>query len=504
MELVKRGFGSNKITQDDLTIGASDIFSIPSYLDNFTEWDDICFSADGLSDENGPYKFTISSNDTQYISLNNIICVMKLALVNENDEAIHETDDQAFFLPNIASSIFETIKFDINGRPVADLTQDEYGYKSYIEHLLSYSDKSLGDVLSSRLMLPDPPGLWSIPAGPRGFSYSRKGLYQLAADKVKAATPAVKVPPDTGVVVIPARAAITTETVDERNKYMKGSIWDRWTYATLAPDHSGFRVATPLSIDWFGADRLLPPNTSLNIIFRKKPKEFYLLIPPDRPKGNDVKLKIVDFKLKVAYQTLAPQLRQEHEEKFNKGLSAIIPYQQIAIKRRAFPAGLSDLSFDYCITGDIPKQMLILMINSKAYDGDFALSPFAFHHYDMESCSLRVNNRMVPNEPIKCDFGQFDYAEQYLYFHKNIGLDALESSSMVSYTAYLTDYTMMAFDLTPDKCNGHHLHRLKNGTVDVKVVLKKRLTEPITMLVLCTYDKMLKLNKTREAVVTNI
>ena len=503
MELVKRGFGTAKITQDDLAVSASDIFSIPTYDDNFTEYDEINFQADGIADENGPYKFTIASNDQQYIALKDTVCVMKLLLVNRDNEPLHTAEDVAFFLPNIASAIFESVKCDIQGRPAPDLTQDEYGYKSYIEHLLSFSEHAVGDVLYPRLMLADAPGLWENPDA--NLRYAKKGRYELPADRQVAAQEEVRV---NGVVTQEARAAVTHEEVDERNKFMRSNIWQRWVYATSQPSHTGFTITTPLAIDWFGADRLLPPKTSLSLTFRKKPKEFYLLIPGNRPGGqeaaNGVKLKIIEFRLKVAYQTLAPQLRAEHEAKFNKGMSCVIPYQNITLKRRAFAKDLTELAFDYCISGDIPKQMLIVLVSSKAYDGDLGLSPFRFHHYDMESCSLRINNRMMPNEPIKCNFADLDYSEQFAYFYKNVGLDALESSSMISYPAYLRDYTMIAFDLAPDKCNGHHLHRLRNGTVDVKMNLRTKLPEPVTMLVLCTYDKMLKLNKFREAEVVTI
>ena len=57
--------------------------------------------------------------------------------------------------------------------------------------------------------------------------------------------------------------------------------------------------------------------------------------------------------------------------------------------------------------------------------------------------------------------------------------------------------TLFLFDLTPDKCNGSHLHENSTGIVDLEILFSKPLEEAITVLCYTAHESIIAITKER-------
>lgn len=463
MEYAHYGFGGKKITADDIINKATDIFLLPEYDEDIEAYNEVSFTADNLTDDNGPYRIVITANNSQYIWLSK--CYLKLHLHLQRMNGVAITYEQCFVVPNIGNSLFETIQVDINNIAVEDLTQHQNAYKSYIESVLSYNPACVDSIFAPRLMIPDEPSFYDSDTIWKNYDF------EAGVDKDK--------------------------RTSEEKRY---AIWRRQHYLT-----DGFRgnmceIVTPLSVDIFQTDRLIPPKTSISLSFKRGSANFCNISKT----AINYKIKIIDMKLIVPFITLNPILRLEHEHFFSSGQVASIPFQKVSCHKKQFPTGLSELSFDNCIQGSLPKHVLVAIVKTADMDGIRSTSPFIFQHINVKKTYLRINNLFFPSEPITADFEHRRYAEAYTQFLRNLSLDMNDHACMVDFRSYGNDYTFFAFDLSPSKSNGFLLHKPINGNLDVKMELSIALTTQMSMLVFATYDKVLRLNKNRDASVANI
>ena len=51
--------------------------------------------------------------------------------------------------------------------------------------------------------------------------------------------------------------------------------------------------------------------------------------------------------------------------------------------------------------GQIPDKIYLCMVETKAYDGSSDTNPFYFQHFNVNYVTYLLNNRSIPNQPIK-------------------------------------------------------------------------------------------------------
>ena len=83
--------------------------------------------------------------------------------------------------------------------------------------------------------------------------------------------------------------------------------------------------------------------------------------------------------------------------------------------------------------------------------------------------------------------------------YDNIGLSdpTDDSGCNLNVNDFIGGYTLFSFDLTPDKCNGFHLHENTSGIVDLEIIFAKPLQQAITILYYSAYESMIAITKER-------
>ena len=127
-------------------------------------------------------------------------------------------------------------------------------------------------------------------------------------------------------------------------------------------------------------------------------------------------------------------------------------------------------------------------MNNSAASGQLKHNPFVFHHYGIDNYAMIENGMTYPAEGVKIDVPGLDIVSAYKFFLDNIGVSHSDTEIGVDINDYFQGSFVMAFDMTPDLCNGAHRHAPRSGVMELKLYLKEALSEPVTVLVLGTYD----------------
>lgn len=409
-------------------------------------------TAQNLSDQDGPYTFVFPNIPSQVIdggsAMLNLTCQVCTGPTNAGTKVNMFTE--LGVTPDVANTMFESIQIDINSESYSELGQDHYAYKAYVEKLLRYSPEANSYHLAPAVFLPDNKSFfssWTV-------YNSTETLSKVPAEKVKE------------------------------------NFWKRTAFV-LNNNDAKFSLVSELHLDIFQASRFMPPGLQFTLHFLRAPKAFYMKSKLANP---DFWIKIIDFKIDVNYITLETPL-------YNSMASArtqVVPYNKVVIFKSQFPVGLTHLTFDITKSGIgiLPRQLLIGMIETKAFQGDYQLSPFMFSHFKIAEIGLVKNGERHPIDPLTMDFraNKIQYSKVYQHFMRNLGLDKKQNGCHVTMETYPFGHTLFPFDLSNDRSNNFNLFPYQTGTLSVEIKLYETYEKPITLLIFACYSKALVIN----------
>jgi hypothetical protein len=250
-----------------------------------------------------------------------------------------------------------------------------------------------------------------------------------------------------------------------------------------------FEFYTPLTNDFLNSDRLLPPNMKLQIRLNRAPLSFYLHGDAE----NKYQVELSEAKLFIRYIELSDSIRKSHLKTI-QSKPAIFPMNKVDIKTFSFPQRVTAALVPNAFTGHLPKHIIIGMVDQEAFHGRIGQNPFHFKHYEVSEVYISVNGEQVPSEPYKPDFESKVVMREYRDFFDNIGIKNQDLSNFVTYEQFIAGCTLLAFDLTPEMCGGHHYRDAVEGHIDIHYTFKTELTKTITMIVMGTYDSYLSID----------
>lgn len=491
LEISHSGIGGQKVTEADLNTFATDIFSLPKYETSYVRTDTTEINIPVL-DQNGPYRAFIGGNPEQYINLKDTKLIAKLKLVGPNDEELPYVDHEVNVVPNIINSLFESIGVEINGCSISGLAQEGYAYKAYLDNLLNNSPNNVDSQLITRIMIKDSPKLepeWKYINFPATCPF-----------------PNPKDKPGQNATAEEKKAFEEKEqTYFKYHKYLlkqNEGFWTRQKILSYTDKHE-FNLITPVYMDFFEINNLFPPNISITLIFKRTPRDFYMMNKDEAHKN--CKIKIISLSLQVSMVTLSENVRFEHEKKFNLSEKANYNFSRCMVSTNEYGVGLNDLSWDNCLTGELPKQIFFFFVKTSSYYGTPTSSPFDFKNLDIAQVSVKLNNYNFPPSPLEIEkFTSRKAGPAYSMFLDNIGLGNTDNSCLVDLDSWVYGSTIFAFDLSPDKCNGFHLHEVKKGVLSLKIKVNTPLTDPHTLIVFSVYDKILSIDKFKNVYLYNV
>ena len=419
----KLGIGGHNSDQSELSAHSLDLFSLPEVESSMIGGQTIKVHTTTSITENGPYEFYIPPSDRYYtyLPLTRLECEFEIR--KKDGGQLDETSEVS--LCNLYSSaIFSQIECYLNNTQVIDISSATYPYKSIIEVDLSYSKEAKETHLLTGLYLDD--------AEP-------------AAIKIE-----------------------ESDSLKKRNKWIKKS---KKVY-----------FMTPLYLDIFQCERLLPPNVGLKLRLIKAEDSFGLIGPT-----NDFKISIKDLKLYVRKIEINEKLRIKHQHQISSK-DMIFPYPCSTVRSYVIPSNITSTQIANICRGSIPKTVIACFVSSNSYSGKIDSNPFNFQHFDLNYLLLRVNGNPIPSQAFQPDFESGKYLREYRNMVDSCGILHDDVSNNITPKQFAKGKAYFVFDLSPDSCNGVHLHPSENGNVDIDIGFAKGNSSPIQLIIYSTYN----------------
>ena len=330
------------------------------------------------------------------------------------------------------ASLFKHVEIQINETQVSDSTSSNYGYKAIIETLLSYGNDAKDTHLQSALFYKDTAGKMA------GYDVNNTGLK--------------------------ARKDVIT--------------------------NGSFEFETAIYNDFLQTYKLLPSAVRLRIKFVRQNDSFVLIADQDNYKINIKNLRLFVKKIRIKEEII-----QFHRNKFANDKFAVFPVARSQIKTFVLRTGVNSEVIPNVIKGHLPRNVIIALVDSAAFNGAVAKNPYNFQHFKVQNISIGVNGLAYPRSAYNLDFEKRKAIRAYKAMFDSNGMYNSNTGNDISYDDFLKGYTFFCYDISPDACNGFHLHRTEIGVLNVDVTFQEALEVPVNMIVYCCYDNNVYMDK---------
>jgi hypothetical protein len=151
----------------------------------------------------------------------------------------------------------------------------------------------------------------------------------------------------------------------------------------------------------------------------------------------------------------------------------------------------------------LPYNLIIGFVNSSAFSGDYANSPFEFINFDEKimEVGLYVNGRPCPNPPIKLNFSAKDTVEAFHYLHEAIQSNTdCDQPLLISKSEFDNGMTLFAFNMSPDQRDSIDYRKAFNQNANIRLYVKfsENIATPFVMTYYYFTGVDLLINKARQ------
>ena len=100
--------------------------------------------------------------------------------------------------------------------------------------------------------------------------------------------------------------------------------------------------------------------------------------------------------------------------------------------------------------GYVPSKMVIGMVHSSAFSGDFSKNPLRFQHFDIDSLGFTVNVEPTPKEAFQYDMEKNLFVDAFQSLSEIIGKAWEDTDNGITKEMWKEDLAFTAFDSAND------------------------------------------------------
>lgn len=421
-------------------------------------------------------EFYVPASAEEYIDLQNTKLYVKCKVIRGNGDNL-EDDDVVAPVNDLFNSLWSNVELYMNDRLISH-SNNTHGYCSLISHLIHDSEESLESERSTRLIYKDSPNQMEVT---EARLTNKDGL-------------------------IPGYDLIlTTETVDDG----EGGEVEQDVYNILDADevvgNNGLyhrymqsrnsqmiEMLGRLRVDMFEQERYLPSGINMKLRFHRQKDRFALMAA----EGN-YKIRVEDAYLLVRKVRPSPGVILGHADALMK-TTAKFPITRKECKTIAVAAGMRSVKRDNIFLGQLPKRVVVAMVDSGALSGEYTRNPYNFKHYDFNHLQLYSDGTPVRSRPLKPNMEDNCYIHCYETLYRGLNKMDGERSSIIKRVDWNKGYSLTAFDLTPDMDSGDHHALIKHGNLRLEVDFNQELETTINVIVYAEFDNIIEITSDRQ------
>ena len=390
-----------------------------------------------------PIEFIVSGSGEDYMDLNNTLLEVKACIKTTNNSPV---DAAVAVAPinNTLHSLFSQIDVSLNDVNVSSATTT-YPYRAYIETHLNYGT----DAKKSRL---------------------QAAMYFID-DNLTVSNP------------IP-------DSSSARNMGLKR----RHGICTAKPT---FDMIGPLHVDVFNQSKYMLNGVTMKVRMTRSKDSFVLMAKSDVTES--FKVDILSAKLFVRKLKITPSLCLAHERILQQK-TAKYPITRVECKVIHLPQGQKSFTHDNLFLGQLPKRIVLGLVDNRAFNGDISLNPYNFQHCNLNYLAVHLDGQQVPWAPLQPSFSGSSYIRAfYTQFTGGDGISS-DTGNTIGREQFVNGHALYCFDLTPDLSSscGHHFSVTKSGNLRLELAFEVELSITGNVLVYSEFDNVIEIDKDRK------
>ena len=390
-----------------------------------------------------PIEFIVSGSGEDYMDSNNTLLEVKACIKTTNDSPV---DAAVAVAPinNTLHSLFSQIDVSLNDVNVSSATTT-YPYRAYIETHLNYGT----DAKKSRL---------------------QAAMYFID-DNLTVSNP------------IP-------DSSSARNMGLKR----RHGICTAKPT---FDMIGPLHVDVFNQSKYMLNGVTMKVRMTRSKDSFVLMAKSDVTES--FKVDILSAKLFVRKLKITPSLCLAHERILQQK-TAKYPITRVECKVIHLPQGQKSFTHDNLFLGQLPKIIVLGIVDNRAFNGDISLNPYNFQHCNFNYLAVHLDGQQVPWAPLQPSFSGSSYIRAfYTQFTGGDGISS-DTGNTIGREQFVNGHALYCFDLTPDLSSswGHHFSVTKSGNLRLELAFEVALSITGNVLVYSEFDNVIEIDKDRK------
>ena len=256
--------------------------------------------------------------------------------------------------------------------------------------------------------------------------------------------------------------------------------------------------SSPFFSDVTSTNRFLVPGVDIYIELTRVSDDFLLVSVPDN--GGKIKIKVKDLILEIPLITINPKIAQAIESKL-KTHAAVYPYILTKMVQQLVTQGVSNaLISNICPVSHLPSKIYAVFISETAYSGNIVEDPFFFHHYNLQSAEMILDeNNRIFGQPLQCDFDPNDdenlNASVFDHIQRHAGFSYKNTRNAVTVGALQNGLCILVWDLRPYKTDTFSLKR--QGNLYAKFRFKTPLKRNIFITLITETESVFRVTKDR-------
>lgn len=425
--------------------------------------------------DGGVVEFFVPASAEDYIDLKNTKILIKARILKNDSTAC--TDEVVAPVNNFLQSMWSNIELLINERLVTH-SNNVHGYVSTISHLIHDSDESLSSERKMQLIFKDTAGQMDV----RDARYPNIANwipgYSWRYRQVDAAAEAN--PPPAPYVQVPADEVAGNSGLHQRFNITRSS--------------KVFEMFGGIRLDLFEQLKCLPNGINMKLRMHPQKRAFCLM-------SNDnhfYKIDLISASLIVRKIKPSPGVLLGHADAM-KLKPAQYPILRKECKSFAIPQGLSSFKQDNIFLGQLPKRIVLGMVDGDAFSGTYEKNPYNFKHFNVNLVQVYADGEPVRTRPFRPDMENLCCIESYCSLLPD-KLDG-DKGSIIKQEDWPRGYSLFAFNLTPDVDCDDHSSLIKHGNLRIEIQFNTALARSIQLLVYAEFDNVLKIDADRQVLI---
>ena len=252
----------------------------------------------------------------------------------------------------------------------------------------------------------------------------------------------------------------------------------------------------PIHSDIFFQDRLILNGVNLRLKLNRAKNSFCLVSSAG---GTNHKVVITEAILYVRKVKVAPSIALGHAVAL-KQATAKYPIRRVDCKVLSIPGGFSSFTPDNLFLGQIPKRIVLGLVDTEAYNGSYRTNPFDFKHYNLTQVGVYVDGEQIPRKPLFLKFdeaGGQNFIAGFQSLFSGIGKLSQDTGNQMNRTDYGSGYTAFCFDLSPDHCTGDHFELIKQGNLRVELHFAQPLANTVNLIIYAEFQNVIEIDASR-------